>query len=343
MTAGKVVSCVRPRAAVRPHVAPASAASARLGNRLEMLWGYTADDCTELQVYGSSVRTDQERSAKPSDHRVRPSKLSHPSSSLKFFVFDASYKFSSHGSGSHECALARSRGRTGRGGEGARFRPARPRPVHVLRSSVSTLLVALFGLTPLSCDVVTVRPLKETGRTAPQGNASMRAFDPDAYVSESWPKRVLPAIEAGAGELRPVLDSLTQPGGPRFALARARGRVMSVESRGRERGVVLDLEPPDGKSDVWIQLGGPAGIDGVAMRDGSGVISFDQFTNQIQFAKVASSLSRFVEAEVVKPVLPVLKPGTLLTATGVVFRMAGSGEPGFALAPASLALGGAPE
>jgi predicted lipoprotein len=197
-------------------------------------------------------------------------------------------------------------------------------------------LAALYG-----CDVVTVRPLKEGDASVSPEPTTTQTFDADAFVAKVWPERLLPAITGRAVEFPTALAQLTQSDEAAFPVARVRGRVVSVEARGRSRGVVLDVQPPDGSGDVWMQIGGPGGVDGAAVRDASGVLSFDQFPNQMEFARVASSLGRHIESVVIRPALPALKPGAEVSAIGPLFRKRGATEADVALVPAILSVAGA--
>lgn len=193
-----------------------------------------------------------------------------------------------------------------------------------------------------ACDIATIRPIPDPDSSAGPGSTqsptSKAAFDPDRHVVEIWDSKLIPAIRDGALDFQSARDSLSKDGGPRFVRARVKGKVTSVEDRGRSRQVGIDLDPFDTKPDLWIQIGGPDGVDGNAVRDGSGVVSFDQFTNQLEFAYVATSLGKYIEAHVVLPVQEKLAPGTTVEATGVLFQIFEEQGPVSVLAPVSLSV-----
>lgn len=204
------------------------------------------------------------------------------------------------------------------------------------REAALILCVAVCG----ACDIATIRPIEDpdagSGNTSTSSRSSKIEFDPDSYVLGIWESKLLPAVRSGATEFQAANASISKEGGPRFALARARGKVTSVEDRGRSRQVGVDLDPADGKPDVWVQIGGPDGVDGNAVRDGSGVVSFDHFTNQIQFAYVATALGKHIESKVVAPISAGIQADATLEVSGVLFQVFEEKGPVPVIAPVSL-------
>ena len=71
---------------------------------------------------------------------------------------------------------------------------------------------------------------------------------------------------------------------------------MNTESRA---GLALVDTDDDGTADVSLAIG-PV-IRGTAMRDGMPFISFNQFTNQMEFAAVSNEMNTLINLQVITP------------------------------------------
>ena len=91
-----------------------------------------------------------------------------------------------------------------------------------------------------------------------------------AYVASIWPARVI-----------------SHP-----ALIHGQGKVLRFDESSRSAVLLVDTPPYDGRADVAIQMG-PA-LRGTALRDALGFIRFDDFINQLEFARVANELNQRV-------------------------------------------------
>ncbi len=163
-------------------------------------------------------------------------------------------------------------------------------------------------LLALGCRVATVRPLESNG-TVSVGAAP---FDAAAYVDSIWSARVVPSIENSANDCAALLKALQRDPvdatrrfgrsvqGVSYFLAAGRGTVVEVDKGSRSGLIGLDVGAVKGKGqvDVWVQVG-PV-VNGSALRDAVGFISFDQFTNQIEFADVGNALNQKVLDVVVR-------------------------------------------
>lgn len=137
-------------------------------------------------------------------------------------------------------------------------------------------------------------------------------FDVKQYVDSIWSERVIPyttdrAVDAGElirGLKGDAADTCEKYGyravkenNPFNFSLEGRVRILNVSDESNARAEV-DLEPYDGIADLVIQVG-PI-FKGTAIRDFLDFIKFEDFTNQVDFAKLANELNFKVRDEVVK-------------------------------------------
>lgn len=184
-------------------------------------------------------------------------------------------------------------------------------------------ILALVLLSALAaCKIATVRPLASTG------SAAAGAFDATAYVGSIWNSRVVPTVEREATEYAQLLPSLkADPEGTAqrlgrgsrgrsYFLVKGEGTVVSVDRRSRNGLLGLDVSPGDGQADLWLQIG-PV-VQGMALRDAVGFISFDQFVNQLDYADVGNALNQRVLDSVVKGLDSESVQGSVLSFSGAL-------------------------
>ena len=124
-----------------------------------------------------------------------------------------------------------------------------------------------------------------------------RPVDASAYVESIWTSRVQPAITANAVALEFYREAVAGGGatqGP--AAVVAEGVVLEVNTSSRVGIATIDLSPADGRADATVQIG-PV-VRGTSLRDALDFIRFTDFTNQIEFAAVASALNDRVLTDV---------------------------------------------
>lgn len=166
------------------------------------------------------------------------------------------------------------------------------------------LLFSLTGFSLLlmlaACKLATIRPLDpETGR-AVIGNEA-EGFDAERYVAGIWDDPLLVTVRGEATELAELLHALRedeeaaseryghQVGSAYSFIVSGQGQVLSVATESRAGLMNVDLAPPDGEADVALAIG-PV-VSGNALRDALPFISFNDFTNQIEFANVSKALN----------------------------------------------------
>ncbi|WP_327581056.1 DUF2291 domain-containing protein [Nonomuraea sp. NBC_00507] len=153
--------------------------------------------------------------------------------------------------------------------------------------------------------------------------AAPKKFDPAAFGAQNYEAKVVPAIKSAAVELPVLLDALAadkdaasqkygkrQGTGPYTFAVRAAGEAGAAKS-GLLPVTVKDL-PDDTK--VWLQIG-PA-INGTALRDAAGFITFGQFTNQVEYADAATALNNQMRDKLLKGLDVAALEGKEITFTG---------------------------
>ena len=189
------------------------------------------------------------------------------------------------------------------------------------------LLLALAGCSK----VPGVYAVEGADSSAPAGQGGSHpgaAFDAEGYVAEIWTQKVVPTLTSSAHDADAVLAALRKDpaeagrslgrqagtGSPFTYAVTGSGTVLAVESSSAGHTASVDLDPGDGTADLKIALG-PAFL-GTAVRDALPFIDFSQFTNQLDYADVATALNQRVSTEVVNDKDPASLKGRHLQFTG---------------------------
>ncbi len=149
------------------------------------------------------------------------------------------------------------------------------------------------------CRIVPTPP-KGGGQAMPAAGA----FDPDRMAADLWQPKVLPYLAAKAGPLRQVLDLAQRdpdaagarwgyrprPDAPWVYVVRLDGRIVGADLDTRAATITVDA---DSAPEVDVQIG-PV-IRGTALRDALDFVSFDAFTNQIDFARFGKALNQVAD------------------------------------------------
>jgi predicted lipoprotein len=130
-------------------------------------------------------------------------------------------------------------------------------------------------------------------------------FNAEAYVAKIWDDKVIPFARENAKEASLVLaeygkdqDAAGEKYGIRSSsegipwnfVIKGKGKVLAVDTESRAGTMAVDLDPYDGTLDLKIQVG-PV-VKGTSIRDSLSFISFDEFENQIEFAKLANTMNK---------------------------------------------------
>ncbi|MEO3858016.1 DUF2291 domain-containing protein [Acrocarpospora sp. B8E8] len=155
----------------------------------------------------------------------------------------------------------------------------------VATAAIVALLVAMAVSTKY-------RSVEAAAAAAPKG------FDPAAFGAENYDAKVVPAIKSNAVELPALLKAVEEDkeaAGRKYGKRAGTGpynfAVKGTGTAGKPTSGLLPVEVPglpDGAK-VYLQIG-PA-INGTALRDSVGFITFGQFVNQVDFADAATALN----------------------------------------------------
>jgi predicted lipoprotein len=177
-----------------------------------------------------------------------------------------------------------------------------------------------------SCTLATFRPLDPNTGKAIIGNEAEQ-FNAANYVAEIWSSQVIPALQAGPdinivlAALAQNLSSASETYGRRVGqqpytfVVTGSGTVVSVNTESRAGRALVDTNG-DGSADISLAIG-PV-IRGTAVRDGMSFISFNQFTNQMQYASVSNEINLLINEQVIGPL------GDVATLSGKQVSFAGA-------------------
>jgi predicted lipoprotein len=136
-------------------------------------------------------------------------------------------------------------------------------------------------------------------------------FKPDEFVDKIWDDKVVPYFKQKCLPIGNILTTWEKDqekagrefgyrekaeGSPWNFRVAGSGVIVGVNTESRASTVDVDLDPPDGKSDLILQIG-PV-IKDTGIRDSLEFISFTDFTNQLEFARLSNALNKKVNAAV---------------------------------------------
>ena len=167
---------------------------------------------------------------------------------------------------------------------------------------------------------------KHEASSANSAQAPDKGFD--AKVAELWHAKVLPYAQSKAGKLQNVQAAIAvnaDEAGAKYGyrekgdsnpwtmLAQIDGKIVAANTESRAATIDVDVDG-DGKADVQIQIG-PV-IRGTAIRDVLDFVSFNDFTNQIDFAQFGKAFNTYANDKVLKSVLRDAMVGKTVSALG---------------------------
>ena len=177
----------------------------------------------------------------------------------------------------------------------------RPRPAW-LRPRVVGGVVAVALLAAIAATTTTVSA-SDPGAAAAAGGST---FDAVEYAQEHYESEVVPAITDNAVEITELLpqiiddpDAAGEKYGHRAGVSSPYAYPVSGEGvAGKVDGTLLPLTIDGLPDDVQVMLQiGPA-INGTALRDATGLVDFNDFLNQIEYANAATELNNKVKSDV---------------------------------------------
>lgn len=187
-----------------------------------------------------------------------------------------------------------------------------------LRPAVILGIVLLALVAGMAATTKVVRAGEDVGTGADGG------FDAVEYAEERYVSEVVPAIVDGAvplGDLLPQIVADPDAAGEQFGHRAGSTSPWSYATTvtgvaGPVDGTYLPLEVeglPEGVR-VMVQIG-PA-INGTALRDATGLIDFNDFLNQIEYANAATELNNKVKETVLADFDPAAAEGREVQVTG---------------------------
>lgn len=196
----------------------------------------------------------------------------------------------------------------------ATSRPLKIRPWMIV--TVVLVVVAAIG-------VATTRFISVEDATAAQ---TAEQFDPAGYADERFDSEIVPQIEDEAVDLVDLLAQLADGADEAdFGHTPGSGSAYSfpvtfTAVAGAQEGSILPVTVDGVPDDVTVQLQvGPA-INGTALRDVTGTVSFNDFTNQLEFQEVATEFNNRVRDGVLADAGAIAE-GRTVTVTGAFTRV----------------------
>lgn len=199
--------------------------------------------------------------------------------------------------------------------------------------------VALVGVMLAACKF-------ERTRTSEEIAAQTTTFNPDKMVADIWDAKVIPYLTAKAGDYKTVRDleiSDVDAAGAKFGhkekvgnspwtlAVRLEGKIISSNTESRAATIDVDGDS-DGKADATVQIG-PA-IRGTALRDSLDFVSFNNFTNQIDFAQFGKAFNTYANKTFLAKIPRDNLNGSMVKLLGTYQHGVSSGLP--LITPASL-------
>jgi predicted lipoprotein len=168
------------------------------------------------------------------------------------------------------------------------------------------LTVLVAGVLLSSCRFVQTSEVQ----TLASVQAPDAGFDPDKKVASIWTSKVVPYFDQKAGpfaEVRRLAAASPDEAGAKFGYRPKSGDVpwtlmvklegVIVEANTESRAATIGVDTTGkGKADANVQIG-PA-LRGTAIRDALDFVSFNDFTNQIDFARFGKAFNLYVDREV---------------------------------------------
>lgn len=175
---------------------------------------------------------------------------------------------------------------------------------HFIPEKAIFLIIALLLLTPglSACNAFfVIVPISQESHLSQGGGDSNKGFDKVAYVDKIWESKVLPAVKDKAVDFNILYAALksntdeaskkygNQVGGPYNFLTKFEGKVTEVNTTSQAGTATVETQVGGSAVPMKVIIG-PV-IFSTALRDAVGIISFNEFVNQLQFADVADELN----------------------------------------------------
>jgi predicted lipoprotein len=199
--------------------------------------------------------------------------------------------------------------------------PATPVKRRLIRPWMIAVGVALVVLVAavLSTKVVTIEDAEAA--------ESVGRFDPVEYADARFDSEIVPQIQTEAVDLATLLGDLENGADEaEFGQTPGAGSAYSFPVEftgvaGAPNGSILPVTVEGVPAGVTVQVQiGPA-INGTALRDVTGTVSFNEFTNQLEFQEVATEFNNRVRADALSGVDPAQLEGKTVHVVGAYTRV----------------------
>jgi predicted lipoprotein len=171
-----------------------------------------------------------------------------------------------------------------------------------LKISLVLAAASVCALLLSACSALfTVVPLNDQASVAEGGSATNKGFNKVAYVDKIWESKILPLVKNKAVPFDTLYTAIklnqdeagqkygNKVGTPFHFLTKLEGQISAVNTESRAGKMTVDVQAGGKTVPVTVQIG-PV-LNGTALRDAVGFITFNEFVNQMQFADVADELN----------------------------------------------------
>ena len=196
--------------------------------------------------------------------------------------------------------------------------PVKRRLIRPWMIAVGIALVVLVAAV-LSTKVVTIEDAEAA--------ESVGRFDPVEYADARFDSEIVPQIQTEAVDLATLLGDLENGADEaEFGQTPGAGSAYSFPVEftgvaGAPNGSILPVTVEGVPAGVTVQVQiGPA-INGTALRDVTGTVSFNEFTNQLEFQEVATEFNNRVRADALSAVDPAQLEGKTVHVVGAYTRV----------------------
>jgi predicted lipoprotein len=159
-------------------------------------------------------------------------------------------------------------------------------------------LLILIGIIFVLKPPFVIRPLPDHNGTALDSQSGQNAAS--KFVDPIWSSKLLPTFDEKAQDITKILPEIRadpeaagQKYGRREAtnpynyMVKGRGQVTEIKSESQAGTAILEI--PGLNEKVALQIG-PV-VRGTALRDATGIVSFNQFSNQLDYADVSKEMN----------------------------------------------------
>jgi len=175
-------------------------------------------------------------------------------------------------------------------------------------------------------------------------------FDPNAMVAAMWQPKVIPSIEKRAtdlGTLHTAIAADADAAGKKYGFrgkddgapwnfpVKLQGTVVEADVDSSQGTVGVDTDG-DGKADVTVDIG-PTML-GTALRDSLDFVSFQNFKNQIDYARFGTALNAYTATHVLNALPRKDLKGKTISVTGTFVNDGSSDVP--EVIPVEISVGG---